>query len=249
MKSKELKELIKSYSNKEQAKILQRYFKTGKGEYGEGYIFIGLKQPEINECSKQFLQTYLIKGKLKENITIDEILIEINEIINDSIHDIRSTGCSILLELNKINPESIYRFYIQHLECFNNWDLVDKTCYKIMGSYLFTKKKDILYELSKSENIWKRRISIISTLFFIKNKSYSDAFKIIEILKFDSHDLIKKAVGWMLREIGKMNEKKLIHYLEKNYSSLSSITRNYACEKLSKEMKKKLKEMNMIYFL
>ncbi|EKE38319.1 hypothetical protein ENUP19_0078G0006 [Entamoeba nuttalli] len=243
MKANELIQRIITLENKDKAKILQRFFKTGKGEYGEGDLFLGVSLPLIRKETKVFLNTYIQRKKLIEGKTINEVLNEVKDLLNNKYHEIRVSGCVILVALYPIDEEAVYKFYLTQTEHLNNWDLVDITCYKILGKYLLKKEKDILYILAQSKSLWERRISMVTTMAFIKNGQFEDALKICDILKSDPHDLIHKACGWMLKEIGKKNKKKLITYLNENVTTLHPVTRNYACEHLSNELKQKYKEL------
>ena len=195
---------LDSLGNKEKAVILSRFFKTGKGQYGEGDLFLGITVPDQRKLA----------DKHKESS-----LKEIEELLQSKIHEHRLTALLILVqkykEADEKNKKEIFDFYINNLKCVNNWDLVDLTAPNISGDFLNNKDKSILYNLAKSENIWERRTAIISTFNFIKTNKFEDAFKISEILLEDKHDLIHKAVGWMLREIGKKDIKVLETFLNK----------------------------------
>ena len=196
---KQIKEELKENSNPEKAKILQRFFKTGKGEYGEGDIFLGISVPCLRKISKKYFQTSFN---------------ELKELLNSKIHEERLMAIFILIERYKKNPQerkNIFDFYLDNVNGINNWDLVDLSAPKIIGDFLICQDKKILYELAKSHNLWERRIAIVSTFSFIRENHFSDTFAISEILleKNEKHDLIHKAVGWMLREIGKRNQESL----------------------------------------
>jgi len=209
--------------DKKQAANLQRFFKTGKGEYGEGDIFLGIKVPEQRKLA----------GKYKE---LDlEIL---QKLIQSPVHEHRLTALFILIYQFKMNPKEIFEFYIKNTQYVNNWDLVDLSAPNIVGKYLEDKPRDLLYKFSASENLWERRISVLSCFWFIKNKNFDDALKIAEILLNDKHDLIHKAVGWMLREIGKKNQEIEEEFLKKHYKTMPRTMLRYAIEKFSEEKKK-----------
>lgn len=218
-----LKEEIKSKSNSEKAKIFQRFFKTGKGQYGEGDIFLGITVPQSRILAKKY-----------SSISFDNI----NSLLQSKIHEERLIALLILVDnyhKSNNNKESIYNFYLNNIEYINNWDLVDLTADKIMGNYLSDKHKDILFKLAKSDNLWERRISIISTFNFIKNNQFNETLKISQILLNDKHDLIHKAVGWMLREIGKRNQEIEEQFLQKNYKSMPRTMLRYAIERFPEE--------------
>ena len=222
-----IKKELQSHKNEAKAKILSGFFKTGKGQYGEGDIFLGLKVPETREISKRYINLSL--GHLQK-------------LLLSKVHEERLAALMILVEKYKKadskNKKAIIDFYLKNAKNINNWDLVDLTADKILGDYLFNKDKLILFRLAKSDNLWERRIAVISTFYFIKNKKYGDTFKIVEILLKDNHDLIHKAAGWMLREVGKRNEGKLCKFLDKNYKIMPRTMLRYAIERLNKGKKK-----------
>lgn len=219
MINKILKEL-KSEKNDEQAKILSRFFKTGKGQYGEGDIFWGIKVPVQRGIAKKFKEASLA---------------DIQELLNSKVHEHRMTGMFILVEKYKKaeNKKEIYEFYLKNTKNINNWDLVDLTAPNIIGAFLLENKKErkILYSLVESKNLWERRIAILSTFTFLRNKEYEDTLKISKILLKDEHDLIHKAVGWMLRELGKRDKGVEIVFLEKYYRIMPRTMLRYAIEK------------------
>lgn len=223
---KELRSLLKEHANPKKAEILQRFFKTGKGEYGEGDIFIGITVPQLRKLAKQYLSLSL--NNLQNSL-------------NSKFHEERLVSLLILVnQFNKSDEaqkEQIFKFYLRNTRNINNWDLVDLTAPNIVGAFLLNNKKDILYELAESKNIWERRIAMLSTFAFIKDNQFSDAIKIAELLLNDSHDLIHKAAGWMLREAGKRNLSILESFLDKNYKSMPRTMLRYAIERLPKERK------------
>jgi len=221
----ELKKDLGKLNNPEKAKIYARFFKTGKGEYGEGDIFIGITVPEQRTIAKRYLALSLK---------------EIEEILSSKIHEYRLTALLILVERYKKNiseRKEIVNFYITKLKYVNNWDLVDVSADKILGSYLMDKEKFMLYKLASSENVWERRIAIISTFYFIKKNKFEDTLKIAEILLNDKHDLIHKAVGWMLREVGKRNQDIEEELLKKYYKIMPRTMLRYAIEKFDNKKK------------
>jgi 3-methyladenine DNA glycosylase AlkD len=227
---KELEQILLKEKNPEQAKILQRFFKTNKGEYGEGDIFLGIVVPKLREITKESL-----------HLTIDEI----QGLLNSEIHEKRLIALFILIEkfkkADENNKKQISDFYLKNTKKINNWDLVDLSAPKIVGSYLLNKNKEVLYKLANSENIWEKRIAILSTFEFIRNNKFWDSLKIAEILLNDKHDLIHKAVGWMLREIGKRNLKTEEEFLNKNscYKKMPRTMLRYAIEKFDENKRKK----------
>jgi 3-methyladenine DNA glycosylase AlkD len=219
MIDKILKEL-KLKKDAEQAKVLSRFFKTGKGQYGEGDIFWGIKVPATREIVKKFKEAHLK---------------DVQILLDSKVHEHRLAGLLILVEKFKKgeNKKEIYNFYLKNTKNINNWDLVDLTAPNIVGSFLLENKKErkILYSLVKSKNLWERRIAILSTFTLLRNKEYEDVLKISEILLKDEHDLIHKAVGWMLRELGKRDKDVEIEFLEKYYKTMPRTMLRYAIEK------------------
>jgi 3-methyladenine DNA glycosylase AlkD len=216
----ELRKEIKKNANPAQAKILSRFFKTGKGEYGEGDEFLGIKVPMSRSIAKQFK---------------DLELEEIQELIKSPIHEERLIALFILTEQYRKADEQkkkiIYGVYLKNTKRINNWDLVDLSAEKIIGAYLFNKDKNILFKLARSKNLWERRITIMSTYHFIRNGFYDTTLEIADLLLKDEHDLIHKAVGWMLREIGNLNLAAEERYLKNNYKNMPRTMLRYAIEK------------------
>ncbi|MDD4409283.1 MAG: DNA alkylation repair protein [Candidatus Pacebacteria bacterium] len=221
-----LKNELKDIADKEQAFILSRFFKTGKGGYGEGDVFLGIKVPETRKIAKKY---YLLGLK------------DIQKALDDDIHEIRFAALVVLLEKYKRSEsekekKDIFDFYIKNIrKSINNWDLVDLSCPQLVGDFLFDKPKDVLYRLSLSENLWERRVSIISTFYFIKNRRFDDTLNIAERLLQDKEDLIHKAVGWMLREVGKRDIEAERDFLKKHYRTMPRTSLRYAIEKMEEE--------------
>jgi 3-methyladenine DNA glycosylase AlkD len=211
---------LKKQANKNDAKILQRFFKTGSGEYGEGDIFLGIRVPNIRKVVKEFQDLPLNQTK---------------ELLKSNIHEYRL--CALLIWVmqfakgdNKAK-EKIYKLYLKHTKYINNWDLVDLSAHYIVGQYLIDKPKDILCTLAVSKNLWEKRISVISSFWFIKNNQFKDTLKLAKILLYDEHDLIHKAVGWMLREIGKREIETEERFLKTCYKKMPRTMLRYAIEK------------------
>ncbi|MFH1522064.1 MAG: DNA alkylation repair protein [archaeon] len=223
---KKLRKELGEYSNPEKAKISQRFFKTGKGEYGEGDIFLGLTVPQQRTIAKS----------ASERILLDDV----EMLLGSEIHDERMVGLLILVDKYKrADKKTVYDFYLANIKGVNNWDLVDLSAPKIVGNYLLGKKdREILYELARSENLWERRIAIVSTFAFIREGEFIDSLKISKILLGDKQDLIHKAVGWMLREVGKKDREILEKFLKENYSELPRTTLRYAIERFGDEERK-----------
>jgi 3-methyladenine DNA glycosylase AlkD len=222
----QLKKELKKVSNPEKAKIYQRFFKTGKGEYGEGDILLGLTVPEMRKIAKNY----------------DLSLKDIQELLNIQIHEFRFTALVILIsKYNKAkqeDKEEIFKLYLKNYNNINNWDLVDISCPNIIGNYLLDKERDVLYEFAESDHLWKKRIAMISTFAFIRDNQFEDTLNIAEILLKDKHDLIHKAVGWMLREVGKRDQELEEKFLKKHYKTMPRTMLRYAIEKFSEEKRK-----------
>lgn len=211
---------LSQLGNPEKARILSRFFKTGRGQYGEGDIFIGVSVPEQRKVAKRY-----------SDLPLDDL----QELLSSEIHEHRLTALLMLVlkygKADNTGKDEIFRFYLKNTENINNWDLVDLTAPKIVGDYLCTKDRYILFKLAKSNDLWERRIAILSTLRFIRNNDFKDALSISELLLYDKHDLIHKAVGWMLREIGKKNQEVEEGFLRKYHTQMPRTMLRYAIEK------------------
>lgn len=226
-KVESLRKDLKSKGNKEKAKIFRRFFKTGEGEYGFGDDFYGVTVPEQRATLKKYL-----------DLSLDEI----QELLDSKIHEERLTSLLILVEqFNKSKDEvrrkEIYEFYLKNAKKVNNWDLVDSSADDIVGGFLFGKDTALLKKLAKSENLWERRISIIATQFFIRNNKFEDTFTVAEILMNDSEDLIHKAVGWMIREVGKRSLAAELGFLNKWHKTMPRTMLRYAIEKFPEDLR------------
>ena len=223
----QLKSKLKKLADSKRAEVLRWFFKTGKGEYGAGDIFLGIKVPAQRKVARE-----------NENLS----LVALQKLLNSKIHEYRLIALLILIsQYKKADSQSkkkIVEFYLKNTENINNWDLVDLSCPNILGDYLLNKSRKILYKLAKSKNLWEKRISIISTFAFIRNKEFADTLQIAGILLYDKHDLIHKAVGWMLRETGKRDREILENFLRKNYKIMPRTMLRYAIEKLNADKKK-----------
>jgi 3-methyladenine DNA glycosylase AlkD len=220
MITKILKE-IKSKKDKKKDETLSRFFKTSKGEYGEGDIFWGLTVPISRQISLKYK---------------DLSLSDINLLLKNKVHEVRLIGLFILVWRYKHSgaeeQEKIVKFYLKNTKYINNWDLVDSSSHYILGDYLLKQKdKNILLKLAKSKNLWEQRIAIVSTYAFIRKGELDWTFKIANIFLGHDHDLIHKATGWMLREAGKKDEKALRKFLDSNLSKMPRTMLRYAIEK------------------
>ncbi len=209
-------------ANSEIAEHSQRFFKTDKGEYGYGDIFIGIRVPVLRTLAKKYS---------------DLGFSDIKNLIKSKIHEERLTGLLILVNKYKSTKEEsernkIYEIYTTHFKHINNWDLVDVTCPHIIGPHLMDKNRKILYTWAKSDHLWTKRIAMITNWWFVRNGDLGDVFKISKILLHDEHDLIHKAVGWMLREAGKKDRKALEAFLKKHYMTMPRTMLRYSIERL-----------------
>ena len=223
-----LKTELKKLSSPKTRTVVENFFKTGPGEYAEGDIFLGVSVPNIRKVAKKF---YTLTFQEMESLFLSKT------------HEHRFIVLVMLCENyrkgNGKDKKEIYNFYLNHTENINNWDLVDISAPKIIGTYLGDKERKILYKLARSKNLWKRRIAIVSTFAFIRNNDFFDTLTISELLLNDSEDLIHKACGWMLRESGKRDEKVLKQFLDKFRDQMPRIMLRYAIEKFSKTERKK----------
>ncbi|MGE4234383.1 MAG: DNA alkylation repair protein [Bacteriovoracia bacterium] len=210
------------YANSKKAQELRRFFKTAKGEYAEGDVFIGVMVP----------QTRVVAKKYKKLAFSD-----LRKLISSKIHEERLLGLIILVQQFKVSSKDhqkkVYEFYLENMRYINNWDLVDVTCRDIVGAYLDNKPRKLLYKLARSNVLWERRIAIISTFYFIRNGEFSDTIAISEVLLNDREDLLHKAVGWALREVGKKDVKTLKVFLDKHSIVMPRTMLRYAIERLS----------------
>lgn len=225
----QLKSTLQDLADDDKAKIMMRFFKTGKGEYGEGDIFLGISVPNQRLIAKEFYQQVSLN--------------DIKNLLNSNIHEYRLTALLMLvLKYEKSKDELVRKeiidFYLAQTSQINNWDLVDTSCYKILGHYCFhQKREELLFELADSEDLWEKRIAIVSTMYFIKQKSFSIVPEIVLKNLNHSHDLMHKANGWMLREMGKMDEEKLIEFLDEYTLQMPRTTLRYALEKIDPILK------------
>lgn len=226
-KISQLKKELKSLGSPEKAKNSAWFFKTGPGQYGEGDVFIGITVPEQRRVSKKYL---------------DLDLVDIQTLLEDKFHECRLVGLLILVaqfeKAEEKNRKKIYNFYLKNYKQVNNWDLVDLSAPNIVGTYLFDKPRDVLYKMARSNHLWKKRISIVANWKLIRLGELNDTFDIVKILMSDTHDLIHKACGWMLREAGKKDEDKLKKFLDKYTGQMPRTMLRYSIERLSEKDRK-----------
>ncbi|NLY24320.1 MAG: DNA alkylation repair protein [Bacteroidales bacterium] len=229
MRATSIKEQLRQLGNPAKADHSAYFFKTGKGEYGEGDRFIGCTVPETRSVAK---------------INRDTPLTELEKLLADEMHECRLCALIILVEQFKQadgqKREVIVDFYLSHTTRINNWDLVDLSSYLIVGEWLKGKDdRTLLYRLAASSLLWDQRIAVVSTMAFIRNNDFSDTLRLSEIFLTHKHDLMHKACGWMLREVGKRDESTLTGFLESHCMVMPRTMLRYAIERLSPEQKKK----------
>ncbi len=222
-------EEIRELANEEIAKHSLRFFKTDKGQYGFGDIFLGVRAPKIRLIAKKH---------------IDISIADMKTLIQSKYHEERFLGLIILVNKysktkDKKNRNQLYKIYVSSFKYINNWNLVDVTCPHVTGKHLIDKDRTILYKWAKSEDLWTKRIAMVSTFYFIRKTDLEDTFKIAEILLQDEHDLIHKAVGWMLREAGKRDIKKEEAFLKKHYKTMPRTMLRYSIEKFPETKRQK----------
>lgn len=219
---------LRKRARPEKVSIYKNFFKTGPGEYGEGDVFIGVTVPDTRKIAQSFI-----------NVSLNELI----PVLRSKIHEDRMCALMVLSykyqkEKNEKERKKLVDFYLKHRYAGNNWDLIDCITDRILGHWLFDKEKSILYKFAKSKNLWERRMSIISTYHFIKNNRFDETIKISEILLNDNHDLIHKAVGWMLREVGKKNKNVLVRFLKKHYKNMPRTMLRYSIERFPEKERK-----------
>ena len=218
---------LQKMGDKEDAKFLQKFFKTGPGQYGEGDIFLGIRVPALRKLAKEY-----------KSLPIKEI----SYLLHSPYHEVRLFALISLVnaftKADEPTRKRIYDLYLANTKHINNWDLVDLSAPNIVGAYLLEKSRKPLYQLAKSKILWERRIAVLATFYFIKSYQYEDSFKIAEILLGDKEDLIHKAVGWMLREIGKRNTDIAENFLRTHCRTMPRTMLRYAIEKFPPEKRK-----------
>jgi 3-methyladenine DNA glycosylase AlkD len=224
-----LKRDLASVADPERAKSSAWFFKTGKGEYGQGDRFLGISVPLQRKIALQY-----------RTLALDDIA----HLLASPIHEHRFTALEILVAQYERGSEGqrqqVFDFFLDHSNRPNNWDLVDTSAPYIVGEHLKTRSRKILYKLAGSALVWERRVAIVSTLTFIKHGGLEDTFRIAEKLLPDQHDLIRKAVGWALREAGKISRPALLRFISTHYSMISRTTLRYAIEHLPPEQRKQI---------
>jgi len=221
-----MKKEFELLADPKKAILLSRFFKTGRGEYGEGDVFLGIMVPEQKMLAKKYI-----------GLPLDDLF----GLLKSKIHEHRLTALFILVlkfkEADDLLREKIYNIYLSNTGHINNWDLVDCSAPKIVGGFLLDRKRDILYKMVKSESLWERRIAVLSTFMFISKNDFTDSLRLSAILLKDKHDLIHKAVGWMLREIGKRDQDIEEGFLKRHYRTMPRTMLRYAIERFDQKKK------------
>ena len=227
MSLNEIRKTLKEFEDKKKARELQRFFKTGPGEYGEGDIFLGIKVPVLRNIAKKYR---------------DISLPEIEKLLHSPIHEERFLSLVLLTQSftrsNEREKKKLYEFYLENTGYINNWDLVDTSAEHIIGEFLRDKSKKPLHALARSRSLWERRIAIIATFTFIKQNDFNETLKIAKMLLTDNADLIHKALGWMLREVGKRDLQTEEIFLEEHYNKMPRVMLRYAIEKFPEEKRR-----------
>jgi 3-methyladenine DNA glycosylase AlkD len=220
MTARKMSERLRSYASEKKATVLQGFFKTGPGEYGEGDVFLGVVVPDIRRVAKEF-----------QAAPIREVI----KLLKSEIHEERLLALLMLVHAfakgDAASQKTIYDLYLNHTRYINNWDLVDLSAPNIVGAYLMDRSRKPLYTLAKSGDLWERRIAILSTFAFIKENDHRDALRIAAMLLNDDHDLIHKAGGWMLREVGKRDLSTAESFLKQHYKNMPRTMLRYAIER------------------
>lgn len=228
MTTEDIISALQASGNPEKARHLSHFFKTGTGQYGEGDLFLGVTVPEQRQIAKKFR---------------DADFPILSELLASPWHEVRLTGLFILVDRFEKNKQSDFRqscveFYLAHTDRINNWDLVDLSCYKLLGVWLNDKDRNLLYRLAVSDNLWEQRIAIVTCMHFVRQRDFHDCLAISEILLNHKHDLIHKAVGWLLREIGKKDRQVLKDFLSTRYPVMPRTMLRYAIEHFPEEERK-----------
>lgn len=217
---------LSSRSDEEKKNVLPRFFKTGKGQYGEGDKFLGVTVPNIREVAKQF-----------KDVDFDVV----KELMRSQWHEMRM--CALLILVGNSRKEvtkEVFDFYLSQTQYINNWDLVDLSAPQIVGKYLLNENRDVLYRMAESDLLWDNRISIVSTLTFIRNNDLDDTYNLSLKMMSHKHDLMHKAIGWMLREAGKRDAERLYNFVNELKTNMPRTMLRYSIEKFDMETRKEL---------
>ena len=221
-------EFLRDKAVREKAAFFPSFFKTGPGQYGEGDLFLGVNVPDQRVIARQFYR----------EISLDDL----SELIQNAYHEVRLTALiALVYRYEKTKPESEQKeladFYLHHLDWVNNWDLVDTSSHAILGHFYWQKDKSLFYHMAGSHDLWRQRVAMISSYFWIKKGDFADALALAEMLKNHPHDLMHKAVGWMLREIGNRDFEVEMDFLKSHYQTMPRTALRYAIEKFPEELR------------
>ncbi|MBT9148459.1 MAG: hypothetical protein DDT32_02233 [Syntrophomonadaceae bacterium] len=226
--AEQIKADLYQYADPKKAASLAKFLKAVPGGYGEGDSFIGVVVPKQRQVVKLYYK----------RVSLDDV----TDLLQSPVHEHRMTALFILVykfaaAKTESEQSELGEFYLANIRYVNNWDLVDSSADKILGAYLFSRDREILTRLAVSDNIWEQRIAVIATFYFIKNHQFEDTLKIVDLLLSHRHDLIHKATGWMLREIGQRDLAAEIAYLKKHYQIMPRTMLRYAIEKFTPELR------------
>jgi 3-methyladenine DNA glycosylase AlkD len=234
MTAKEAQTALRRLGNREKAQFLMRFFKTGPGEYAHGDQFLGVVVPDTRRVARRF-----------SALPLSEVLC----LLQSKYHEERLLALLILIaQYKRSEPrhqKTIFDLYVTHLQYINNWDLVDVSAPHIVGAYLETRDRKLLYKLVRSKRLWDRRVAIVSTFHFIRQNDFVDTFAIAELLLTDSEDLMHKATGWMLREVGKRDIAALEVFLEQHGPQMPRTMLRYAIERFPERKRKAYFQMGV----
>ncbi|MFD2202418.1 DNA alkylation repair protein [Shivajiella indica] len=233
---KEIIRCLKELSDLKKAEFFPRFFKTGPGEYGEGDKFLGVTVPYQRSVAKKF----------EKSINLSQI----EELMASEYHEVRLTGLFMLVAKfektkDSLERKRIFDFYLNIRHQINNWDMVDGSAPQILGGWLWDKDRDILYKLANSENIWENRMAILATFHFIRKNDFKDIIALAEKLLHHPHDLIHKAVGWMIREVGKRDYQLAYDFLTQHYKNMPRTMLRYAIEKFHHDVRTQFMKGNI----
>ncbi len=227
MTAEDVKQKLKSLASPDVAKTSARFFKTGPGQYGEGDTFIGIKVPTLRKVSREF-----------RSLPLEEVEL----LLHSPIHEERHLALMILVlqvaKCDAAHRRTAFDFYLENTKFINNWDLVDCSAPQVVGGYLLDKSRRPLFQLAKSKSLWERRIAIVSTQHFIRNDDFADTLEISQKLLKDEEDLIHKAAGWMLREVGKTAKAVLEAFLDQHAAAMPRTMLRYAIEHFSPDQRR-----------
>ncbi|MDE6183035.1 MAG: DNA alkylation repair protein [Rikenellaceae bacterium] len=231
MKKEAVTEMLAQFANEDKAQILRGFFKTGKGQYGEGDIFIGVTMPQIREVVK------VCHDKIEHD--------ELAALALSPIHEHRMTALLMMVRIfeksrrDTATQQSMVTLYTDCMDGINNWDLVDLSAPKLLAPWLRSRDRSMLYELSESGNLWRERIALVTCLGFIREGDFNDILRLAERHLGHTHDLIHKAIGWMLREVGKKDESVMTRFLQEHYHRLPRTSLRYAIERMEPQRRKR----------